>query len=790
MERRTRADGLPSDRVFALHEDDEGRLWIGTSGGGLARLRERQLASFTRRDGLFDDVVFRILEDDDGGLWLSSNRGLSRVAKADLERFAAGQLQRIPSLAYGAADGMPSAECNGGSPAGTRARDGRLWFPTNRGLVGVDPRHIPTNTLPPPVLVESIEADGVRVSGPEPRLGPGVLRLEIQYAALSLLAPERVRFRYRLEGLDHDWVEAGTRRAAYYTQVPAGRYRFRVTACNNDGVWNEAGAELALTVVPRWQETGVFRLLFGALLLGCAVLGYRLRVRALTHRQAELQALVDERTARLREERAEADRQRAEADRQRERAEQASRAKSAFVAGMSHELRTPLNAVLGFVQLMERREGRDAEDRQHLGIINRSGEHLLGLINGVLSLSKIEAGLATLEEVPFDLRRLLEGLVEMFRPRAASRGLTLVAELDASLPRAVFGDEGKLRQIVINLLGNAFKFTEAGRVVLRARAAGDRVTIEVEDTGPGVAPEEQEGLFDAFTQAEAGRRSREGTGLGLALSRDHARLMRGDLAVSAAPGQGCLFRLEVALPAHQGDLPPRTPRIRQVTRLAPNQEPPRLLVVDDSPEERLLFGRLLGDVGYRVQEVASGEEALAAWRQARPDGLVLDLHLPGIDGLAVARTIRAREADESAAGQRRTRRTALVCVSASTLEGERERVLEAGGDAFLAKPFRDAALLGKLAELLGVRHVESAAAPREALVTASEALVEALRGQDAAWRERLRAAAAGGDSEALLAQVSGPGLRDPELATALEALVRGYRFDELEALLAAAEDLP
>jgi CheY-like chemotaxis protein len=213
-------------------------------------------------------------------------------------------------------------------------------------------------------------------------------------------------------------------------------------------------------------------------------------------------------------------------------------------------------------------------------------------------------------------------------------------------------------------------------------------------------------------------------------------------------------------------------------------------VVDDSPEERLLFGRLLGDVGYRVQEVASGEEALAAWRQARPDALVLDLHLPGIDGLAVARTIRAREADESAAGQRRTRRTVLVCVSASTLEGERERVLEAGGDAFLAKPFRDAALLGKLAELLGVRHVESAAAPREAQATASEALVAALRGQHAAWRERLRAAAAGGDSEALLAQVSGPGLRDPELAGALEALVRGYRFDELEALLAAAEDLP
>ncbi|HVR39871.1 MAG TPA: two-component regulator propeller domain-containing protein, partial [Thermoanaerobaculia bacterium] len=424
------------DIVSALHEDRDGTLWIGTSGGGLSRLKNGKLATITSKQGLADDTVFTIVDDDAGNFWMTSNKGIFRAARRDIEDVLDGKRARLTSVAYGVADGMKSAECNAGAPAGLRTRDGRLWFPTIRGVVIADPRHMETNRVVPPVVIERALADGQAVDVSHPlQLRPGTHTLELQYTALSFRAPERVHFKYKLEGFDDDWVDAGTRRTAYYTNLPHGEYRFRVRASNDDGVWNDTGSTLAMTVAPKLIETPWFRTLIAIAILAAIYGLYRARIWRLHARERELVAIVEERTKSLRV--------------ALTTAEEANRAKSVFLANMSHELRTPLNAVLGFTQLLARDRSIAGENREGVTIIQRSGEHLLGLINDVLSISKIEAGRLSLDERPFDLGELLQSVVAMMRERAESKAIDVHFEIDGTLPRGVLGDAGKLRQVLI-----------------------------------------------------------------------------------------------------------------------------------------------------------------------------------------------------------------------------------------------------------------------------------------------------------------------------------------------------
>jgi ligand-binding sensor domain-containing protein/signal transduction histidine kinase len=296
----TRADGLSSDLVLSLHEEADGTLWIGTFGGGLNRLKDGKFTAYGARDGLPDDVVFQILDDGRDHLWLSSNHGVARLSKRELDDFAEGRATRLNPATYGVTDGMRSAECNGAhQPAGWRARDGRLWFPTIRGVASVDPDRMPVNALPPPVVIEELRVDGreVPLDG-DVELPPGRSRVDFQYTALSLLAPRKMHFRYRLEGYEEAWVDAGSERSASYTNLPPGRYRFHVIAGNEDGVWNEQGAALAFRLKPRLWQYRAFWLVYAAALVLAVAAGMRLqrrRVRQLQARERELLQLMHER---------------------------------------------------------------------------------------------------------------------------------------------------------------------------------------------------------------------------------------------------------------------------------------------------------------------------------------------------------------------------------------------------------------------------------------------------------------------------------------------------------------
>jgi ligand-binding sensor domain-containing protein len=296
----TTAQGLSHDYVRCLHESADGTLWIGTYGGGLTRLKDGRFTAVTSRDGLFSDVVFRILEDAAGDLWMSCNKGVFRVKRGELDEFAAGTRARVHSEVLDEADGMRSRECSGGSPGGWRTADGRLWFPTVQGVVAVDPSRLPRNPAAPPVVLERMSADSedVDLSAPA-RLPPRRQRLEFAYTALSFVAPERIRYRYRLVGFDQAWVDAGTGHQAVYTRLPPGSYRFRVVAANADGAWNESGAVYAFELAPSFYETAWFWTL-AALALALAAVGLHLwRVRRLQRHEETLQQRIQEAVAQI-----------------------------------------------------------------------------------------------------------------------------------------------------------------------------------------------------------------------------------------------------------------------------------------------------------------------------------------------------------------------------------------------------------------------------------------------------------------------------------------------------------
>jgi PAS domain S-box-containing protein len=462
----------------------------------------------------------------------------------------------------------------------------------------------------------------------------------------------------------------------------------------------------------------------------------------------------------------------------RDAAEAASRAKSQFLANMSHELRTPLNAILGFSELLSRDARLHPDQVATLAIINRSGEHLLALINDVLDMAKIEAGRVTLQERDFDLHQLLDGLVEMLSLRAAAKGLTLRVVRDPAVPRFVHADEGKLRQILINLLGNAVKFTAAGHVELTVRqTAGPdpelrRLLIAVEDTGAGVAPEDAAAIFEPFIQTDGGRAAPEGTGLGLPISRAFARLMGGELTMTSVLGQGSCFLLEAPVrvvqvePAGaQAEAPPR------LLGLAAGEPERRLLVVEDDADSRKLLVDLLAGLGFAVRAAADGLAAFQAWAEWQPHLIWMDLRLPGLDGLEATRRIKA------AAGERAP---VIVALSAGVFNEERAAVLAAGCDDFLGKPFRETEIVDCLTRHLGVRMAYAESTPTSAMPPPP---AFDLAGLSPGWIEQVRQAAIVADPPQLRRLAAAVAHEQPQLAAALNAWTDAYDYGAILAAL-------
>ncbi|HEY9783693.1 MAG TPA: ATP-binding protein [Leptolyngbyaceae cyanobacterium] len=470
-------------------------------------------------------------------------------------------------------------------------------------------------------------------------------------------------------------------------------------------------------------------------------------------------------------------------------AEAANLAKSEFLANMSHELRTPLNAILGFSQLMSRDRSLNSAQLENLETINRSGEHLLTLINDVLSMAKIEAGRTMLNENSFDLYDLLDSLEEMLRLKAEAKGLQLIFERSPEVPQCVRADESKLRQVLINLLGNAIKFTQAGGAVLRVRTKQNNqeashlpptthiLHFEVEDTGPGITPAELGRLFKPFVQTKAGRKSHEGTGLGLTISQQFVRLMGGEIAVTTTLGRGTIFSFEIPVsPAAVVEVQPRQ-HYRRVIGLAPDQPKYRILVVEDKWENRQLLVKLLASVGFEVREAENGQEGVAIWETWQPQLIWMDMRMPVMDGYEATRQIKAHLKGHA---------TIIIALTASAFDEERAVVLSAGCNDFVRKPLREEVIWEKMTQYLGVHYVYEESTQQAVIASQLEEKAErytlkaeSLKVMPPEWVAQLHQAALCTDEKLIFDLIEQIPKDYTPLATALADLVNNFRIDKI-----------
>ena len=696
----TKKQGLSGSDVKAFLEDRDGNIWLGTYGGGLMLFKDNKYTTINSKHGLFDDVVFVILEDSNDNFWMSCNKGIFKVSRTQLLDFAANKINKVESFAYGITDGLKSRECTGGfQPVGWKSNSGKLWFPTIKGVVFVDPDKIKKNSLIPPVYIENLIADKKNISlDSKINIEPSVNKLEFHYTALSYMAPSKVKFKYKLEGFDNDWVDVGTRRIAYYTNLSPGNYKFRVIASNNDGLWNNKGDVLSFYKVPYFYQTSWFYILACLFLILIVFIIYKIRINQIQEKQRQLEsynlkleslnkALIDQ-----------------------------ERIRTMFFHNTSHELRTPLNGIIGFSELMKSGHFGPVTSKMsiQLGKVVHLAQSLKLQVNMILDLAKARKGELSLNNSRVDLNQIIdecEILCEGLLIKKSDQDFSVNVSWDRNNPCIFITDYAKLMTILRNLIGNAFKFKSSSRkngIKVDFSLIKDQfLEIIVKDKGIGIAESQQNRIFEEFNQvAGDSRRSYEGSGLGLAMVKSIIDLMDGKIEVKSKVEFGSSFRVilpisnEVSLfkaevmntgvyNIKNNEVYKSNDNIKHEIAIDSSIELPEslqfnqeneqyeILVVDDNELNVEVVTELLHSYGFKTLSAYGGRDALDIINENCPDLVLLDLMMPEVSGEDVLEELKQSE---------KLKDLPVIILTARASLEDRIFGLSLGADDYIAKP--------------------------------------------------------------------------------------------------------